>query len=268
MNISPYQNPNAYDVDLHIAEIYDQLETGQTDVEFIRQWTANRGFLHILEPFCGTGRILIPLARDGHTVTGIDQSAGMLQRARQKTQQLPMKAQPRVHLIQADVLCEPWPDDFDLVILAGNCFYELATPEDQEACIRQAFRSLKPGGYLYVDNDHMEGDLADSWQDVGVEQSTLSGICSDGTIVEGIRQTIWFDAPRRLVRFRRRVRVSYPQGHVTEHEYVQQKHPVSKSEVEIWLEKYHFQIKAVYGDYHAAPYTDTSSRAIFWARKC
>jgi SAM-dependent methyltransferase len=267
MHISPYQNPNAYDVDLHVAEIYDQLETGQMDVEFIRQWTANRGFLHILEPFCGTGRILISLAQDGHTVTGIDQSAGMLQRARQKIHQLPVESQHRVHLIQADVLCGPWPDDFDLVILGGNCFYELATPEDQETCIRQAFRSLKPGGYLYVDNDHMEGDLDDSWQDIGVERSALSGICSDGTIVVSTRQTIWFDAPRRLTRFRRRVQVSHPQGYMTEHEYIQQKHPVSKSEVESWLKKYHFQVEAVYGDYHGAPYTDTSSRAIFWARR-
>jgi SAM-dependent methyltransferase len=75
---------NFYDTSPYIAEIYDQCETYQDDVALIRRLIQGRGNLCILEPFCGTGRILIPLASDGHTLMGMDQSKEMLARAREK----------------------------------------------------------------------------------------------------------------------------------------------------------------------------------------
>lgn len=258
---------NAYDADWHVAEIYDQQETELSDVEFIRGLIGKLGPVEILEPFCGTGRILIPLALDGHDVVGMDRSIGMLSRARQKIQCLPLKAQQKINLVQADVLYDQWPDGFDLVILGCNCFYELAAPEEQEKCILQAFHALKPGGYLFIDNNHMEGELAASWQQIGMVASSLSGKCSDGAVLESTRETIWFDAPQRLVRFRRHTKVTLPDGNSMEQEYIQQKHPVSKSEVQGWLEKYSFKLDGIYGNHDGTPYADTSPRAIFWARR-
>ncbi len=250
-----------------MAEMYDQCETELDDVAFIRGLIRGFGPLKILEPFCGTGRILIPLALDGHDIIGMDQSAGMLGRARQRIQGLPPKTQKMINLSQTDVLCEKWPRGFDLVILGCNCFYELATPEEQEKCIAQAFQSLNPGGCLFIDNNHMEGELAASWQHIGVVELSLSGECADGTIMESTRETIWFDAPQRLARFRRRTKVTRPDGNVLEQEYIQQKHPVSKDEVQGWLEMYGFRIEEVYGNYDGTRYADASPRAIFWARR-
>ena len=256
---------NAYDADLHVAEIYDQCETGLDDVDLLRGLMGIPGPLRILEPFCGTGRILLPLALDGHHITGMDRSVGMLNRARQKIQELPFEAQGRIDVVQMNVLCDEWPRGFDLVLLGCNCFYELAAPDEQEKCIAQAFQSLNPGGYLFVDNNHMEGELAASWRQVGSIEPSLSGKCADGTVVESTRETIWFDAPQWLTRFRRRTKVTLPDGNVIEQEYIQQKHPVSKDEVQNWLETYGFRIEGMYGDHDGASYTDTSPRAIFWA---
>ncbi len=258
---------NAYDTDAHVAEIYDQYEAKLDDIDFIRRLIRNFGPMKILEPFCGTGRILIPLALDGHTILGMDRSAGMLSRARQKIQRLPLETQERINLAQVEVLCEEWSRGFDLVILGCNCFYELAAPNEQEKCIMQTFQSLKPGGYLFIDNDHMEGELAASWQDIGVVEPSLSGKCLDGTIVESTRETIWFDTPRRLARFRRRTKVTLPDGNVVEQEYIQQKHPVSKLEVQDWLEKHGFIVEGIHGNYAGEPYTGASQRAIFWSRR-
>lgn len=260
-------NTNAYDCNFHVAEIYDQVETEMNDVTLIRRLVGSQGSLKILEPFCGTGRILIPLALDGHAVHGIDQSIGMLSRASTKIQQLPSDVQARIQLSQADVLCGGWSPDFDLVILGCNCFYELALPEEQERCVMQAFQSLKPGGHLFIDNDHMEGELAPSWQDVGAIKPSLQGICSDRTTVESTRETIWIDVPRRLARFRRHTKVIFQNGDVVEQVFIQQKHPVSKGEVQGWLEKHNFIIEGIYGDYDGTSYTDVSPRAIFWATR-
>ena len=157
---------NLYDIDIHIAEIYDMQEDDTQDVDLLRNLLQGKTRLNILEPFCGTGRLLIPLALDGHSILGLDQSQAMLQLAHQKIQVLPDDVQKRIQLQRADVTVVNWPTGYDLVILGFNCFYELATAEEQKNCIYQAARACKPGAYIYVDNDHMEGDLDAAWQDM------------------------------------------------------------------------------------------------------
>jgi SAM-dependent methyltransferase len=260
-------NAGSYDVEPHVAEIYDQSETYTDDVELIRRLIDGRGPWRILEPFCGTGRILIPLALDGHELVGIDGAQGMLARARVKVSDLASAVQRCIIFSEADVTAAEWPRGFDLVILGGNCFYELATPQEQEGCIASAAASLKPGGYVYVDNNHMEGDLDESWREPGVSHRGLNGTCADGTRVESTLETIWYDVPQRLVKFLRRTRVTLPDEQVIEREHVQQKHPPSTGEVQGWLEAHGFEVEHLYGDRAGNPYAKDSRRAIFWARK-
>jgi SAM-dependent methyltransferase len=259
------KNAFMYDVTPHVAEIYDQSETYTDDVELIQNLIQGSGGLRILEPFCGTGRILIPLALAGHTMIGLDNATGMLLRASQKIQNLDKDIQGEISLIKADVVDAIWPKNFDLVILGGNCFYELSGPDEQEKCIMNAASALKPGGYLYVDNNHMEGELDPSWQIPGMRAGFPTGVCSDGTSVESWTETIWFDIPNRLAKFRRLTKVNFPDGSSIEQEYFQQKHPVSTAEVQSWLETHGFLIEQLYGDRNGIPYSNESSRAIFWA---
>lgn len=257
-----------YDTDLRVAELYDQIETALDDVALIQTLIGERGPLRILEPFCGTGRILIPLALAGHELVGLDHSSGMLKRARSKVEQLPADVREHVTLIEADMTTAEGRQGFDVVILGGNCFYELATADEQERCIASAAAALCSGGIVYVDNDHMEGHLDPAWQRPGVQEGFPAGVCSDGTRVASWIETIWYDAPARLVRFRRRTRLTLPDGEIIEKEYVQQKHPVSKGEVESWLVAHGFVVEQLYGNWDGTPYSNASERAIFWARKC
>ncbi len=261
-----HNTTNMYDIEPHIAEIYDNQETYTDDVELIRNLMGDCSPLSILESFCGTGRIFIPLALNGHSITGLDQARGMLERARSKINKLPEEVQRRVTLVEADVTSEEWPRYFDLVILGGNCLYELATPEEQERCIACAATSLKSGGYIYVDNDHMEGDLDISWQRSKASKAFPTGKCSDGTDIESQWEATWWDAPNRLIRYRRCTRVTFPDGNIIQKEYIQQKHPVSTIEVQTWLEAHGFNVKQLYGDRAANPYIEASERAIFWAQ--
>jgi SAM-dependent methyltransferase len=259
-------NPPIYD-NPHIAELYDQLETHTHDIELIRRLIAGEGPLKILEPFCGTGRILIPLAVEGHQLTGMDQAAAMLGRARMKASGLPAEVQERVTLFAADVVNSDWPRGYELVILGGNCLYELAAPEEQARVMANAAASLKKGGWIYVDNDHMEGELEPSWRESGVQSAYPQGVCADGTVLESDWETVWNDAPNRLARFKRRMKISYPDGREETLEFIQQKHPVSKGEVQDWLKENRFTILQVFGDWDGRQYSDESGRAIFWARK-
>jgi SAM-dependent methyltransferase len=270
---------NLYASDPHIAEIYDKVEDYSDDVEFLlsliaRASASHSSPLHILEPFCGTGRMLFPLAYpkaysgQGSIVTGLDQAAGMLARAREKAARLPSDVRNRITLIESDVTEDEWPRGFDLVVLGCNCFYELATPQEQEQCVASAATSLKSGGCLFIDNDHMEGELKESWRVPGLRVGAFpTGTCEDGTRLESTSETIWFDAQARLVLTRRRTRMSDIHGNVTKWGFLQQKHPVSATELGAWLSAHGFVIDGFFGDYTGTPYDRSSPRAIFWARK-
>jgi ubiquinone/menaquinone biosynthesis C-methylase UbiE len=108
---------NARDIDERIAEIYDQIETQTHDVGDVRRLLGGGRNLRMLEPFCGNGRILIPMASDGHEIVGIDQSTIMLDGARAKLPSLSKSVQRRITLIQADVTKEAWLADLGLVKL-------------------------------------------------------------------------------------------------------------------------------------------------------
>ena len=260
-------NPS-YDADACLAEFYDRTETQTRDVELLRKLLADRGPLCILEPFCGTGRILLPLLTDGHELVGMDASPRMLDRARMKVAALPLEVERRARLIHADCTKGPWPDGFDIVLLAGNCLYELESAEQQRSCIGFAAAALKSGGRLYLDNDHMEGDLAESWCRIGIEQPAYPiGDLPDSTRLSGSSCVLWVDRPNRLWRTQRTLTIRFPDGQEIRREWVQQKHPPSIDEMRTWLDEAGFAIEQSRGSHDGAPLSESSPRAFFWARR-
>ena len=170
-------------------------------------------------------------------------------------------------MIQTDVLSQEWPGEFDLVILGSNCLYELASPEQQETCINKARHSLKSQGNLYLDNNHMEGNLAPNWYQSRIDESAFpTGKCSNGTLVKGRIETIWYNINMRLVRLHRTVEITSSDGKFFHKEWIEQKHPPSTIEMKAWLKKHNFSILNLWGGRDKSPYTDKSERAVFWAK--
>lgn len=260
--------PEKYDaIGGYIAEIYDRAETHRDDVALILSLIGDRD-RRVLEPFCGHGRILIPLAEAGHTVMGMDCSAYLLRSLEDRLRRLPARVRSRVSFRQSDVIADEWPHGFDVVLLGANCMYELATPDEQELCIQAAAGALDHGGYLFLDSDHMEGGLDPSWCRPGVRYGVFpTGTCADGTGIRGTTETIWFDAAQRLVRFRRTATVVTTDGRTHETEWIEQCHPPSTEEMSGWLQKHGFVIEELWGSRHREPYNHDSDRAVIWARR-
>lgn len=57
---------------IYDAAIYDGLNTFLDDLEFYKKWLPKDKEASILELCCGTGRLTIPIAKDGYTITGVD----------------------------------------------------------------------------------------------------------------------------------------------------------------------------------------------------
>lgn len=93
----------------------------------------------LLDAACGAGRYLSMLLEPGHTVVGIDQSQGMLARAKAKF--------PNVQLEKVGLQEMPYHEAFDGVICMDAM--EHVFPEDWPLVLSKFHRALKPHGYLY-----------------------------------------------------------------------------------------------------------------------
>ena len=105
----------------------------------------------VLELGCGTGRILIPTAREGIAITGVDLSTHMLHICRQKLSQETRDVQARVELFHGDITDFELDDEFKLVTIPFRPLQHLVTPREQLACLSVAHRRLGRGGRLAVD---------------------------------------------------------------------------------------------------------------------
>jgi SAM-dependent methyltransferase len=248
-----------------IAELYDQLEAYTDDVELIRRLIGDSVPLNILECFSGTGRILVPLARDGHRITGIEVASSMNALAVRKVAELGGEVQKRVTFKLQDVLDGGWGSGYDVVIMGANAFYELPSAETQERCVRFAYQALVPGGRLFIDNDDYKGDWGKG--PFGKELVVFEGRGLDGTFGRWIAEGLSFDEGQGIYYYKRTLFTRTPDNAESCIEYFGEKHPVNAKEVKNWLTKYGFRILQVFGDRQGNPYKADSKRAIFWVEK-
>jgi SAM-dependent methyltransferase len=259
-----------YSADAHVAEIYDAIETETDDVDLLVRLIGPRRGLTILEPFCGTGRLAIPLARQGHRVLGLDESEGMLERCQMKLQAEPTEVRARLQTTAASALASDWPAPVDVVLLGGNCLYEFGSLEDQRALVHRAAAALRPGGHVFLDNDdHQSLELSPRWRSPPGRPGPAfpSGRCQDGTLLEGTTETASFDVPGRLVHYLRRLKVTHPDGEVTHREWRETCRPVVMAEMLEWVAEACLAVKQTYGDRQGNPYGPASYRAIVWAAR-
>lgn len=92
----------------------------------------------ILELGCGTGRVSVPLAKEGFSVTGIDISESMLKRAR--------KNSSTVEWIQGDVRSFDLEKTFPLIIYPYESIHQMLNFGDLEAMLCQVRSHLTKGG--------------------------------------------------------------------------------------------------------------------------
>jgi SAM-dependent methyltransferase len=93
----------------------------------------------ILDAACGAGRYMPQLTGKGHAVTGIDQSQGMLDRAKEKY--------PEVQFEKVGLQEMKFQEVFDGAICIDAM--ENVCPEDWPVVLANFQHALKPRGYLY-----------------------------------------------------------------------------------------------------------------------
>ena len=101
----------------------------------------------ILEPMCGSGRLLIPLLKKGLQLEGTDNSSEMLNSCRKKATELDL--QPTLH--QCDLLDLSLPQHFDAIIIPVGSFQLFPERESALKVLRLLYDHLNEGGFLLLD---------------------------------------------------------------------------------------------------------------------
>jgi ubiquinone/menaquinone biosynthesis C-methylase UbiE len=125
---------------------------GRRDIAF---WSALAqgalaGKAPILELGCGTGRVAIPVAKKGARIIGIDRSASMLARGREKVRRARLES--RVRLIRGDIRHLPFPDrTFPLVMAPYGILQSLLDEKLLSATLKDVRRVLDRNGTFGIE---------------------------------------------------------------------------------------------------------------------
>src|SRR3990172_7452978 len=133
-----------------MARFYDLVNADLTeDLPFWLGLAAERGG-PVLELGCGSGCVLLQLAREGLRTVGVDCSPAMLARARARLAQRADLGQ-RVTLIEQDVRALALGERFPLAIMPLNTFAHLLTFDDQHLALVRVAEHMAPGGWFALD---------------------------------------------------------------------------------------------------------------------
>ena len=131
------------------AHYYDasegRLRRDSGDVAFYRELARGSGG-PVLELGCGSGRVLLPIAREGIAALGLDTSEAMLEELRRK--------EPPAHLEVVRGGMESFEFGkrrFRLIYSAFRALQHLERVADQVSCVERAYRHLEPGGTFAFD---------------------------------------------------------------------------------------------------------------------
>jgi len=134
--------------DFH-AEIYDLMhkQSSRPSIDFyIEECKKTSG--KVLELGCGTGRVLIPIAREGVCVTGLDISGSMLKQCERKLAQELQDVRERATILQGSMVDFNLGEQFSAIIMPFRAFMHILTVEDQVSCLNCVHKHLTDGGRL------------------------------------------------------------------------------------------------------------------------
>jgi 2-polyprenyl-3-methyl-5-hydroxy-6-metoxy-1,4-benzoquinol methylase len=238
-----------------MASIYDLVYDRNDDIPFYLEYCKQYG-APVLELCAGTGRLTIPIAREGYDITGLDLSKNMLNVCRKKLAKERPEVRKHITLIKGDMREFSLNGKFRIVLIPFTSFLHNTTVEDQVSTIHCVWKHLSDNGLLILEifNPGIGRPENIVWLDhvgeigrgrtimrMSTYQSDKENHVSNSTIIYDIvsrKGTI----NRKIVQFKLR--------------------PLSKNELVSLLEQNGFAVMALYGSISKKTFSQTDSKNI------
>lgn len=244
------------------ADYYDwenAQTVGRRDIAFWQQM-AESVDEPILELGCGTGRVAIPVAKEGATVIGIDRSASMLARGRARVRRA--RVSSRVKLIRGDIRHLPFPDkSFPLVMAPYGILQSLLDERVLSATLKEVQRVLTRKGTFGLE---LVADLP-AWEEYSKHTSLRGKRGPNGkpiVLIESVKQ----DRKKHITRFEQ----EFVEGRgksATRKKFSLAFRTLSVPQMVQRLEKAGLQVSALLGDYQGGAWDLRADVWIILARR-
>ncbi|MGC8971927.1 MAG: class I SAM-dependent methyltransferase [bacterium] len=218
----------------------------------------------LLELGCGTGRILFPLASNGHSIVGLDISSEMLKIARRKLRKEYPSLRNRIEFVKGDMRDFNLKKSFGGVLIAFNTFMHLLTIEDQDKCLSCVYRHLEPKGRLIVSVTNITPELISS-KDYYFHNS-LFFIEEFGGYLHKY-ETRFFDTVHQLIKLNIFYDIIDKSGSVNRYVREMLLRYFHRYEMERLFISCSFKVEALYGDYDFSSFKENSPYMIWVLEK-
>jgi SAM-dependent methyltransferase len=148
----------------------ERFEAAEEEIEKILALIDFQGS-SVLDLCCGPGRHSLALAKRGFSVTGVDRTSFLLEKARERAKASKLD----VELLQEDMRDYVNPDAYDLVLSMFTSFGYFDEKEDDITVLHNIYQSLKTGGILLI-------DVMGKERLARIFQPTVSEVTPDGTV--------------------------------------------------------------------------------------
>jgi SAM-dependent methyltransferase len=244
-----------YDEYATAADLYDYVVPyrNRPDVNFYVEAAVESGG-PVLEVACGTGRVLIPTARAGVAITGLDASPRMLAICRERLEREAADVRSRVQLAEADMRAFSLRQTFPLITIPFRPFQHLLTVEDQLACLECVRRHLTANGRLIVDlfNPWLER-LAKT--EIGKETDEEPEFFTpDGRRVIRRQKTVAEDRFNQVNQYELIYYVTHPDGREERLVHAFRLRYLFRFEAEHLLARAGFRVEQLYSGFDKSPY--------------
>jgi len=250
--------------DAILAGLYD-LFPFDADIPLYLELASAQGG-RVLEVACGSGRVLVPQARAGHHVVGLDASPHMLARAHEKLTAAGLGESGRVRLVQGDMRTFELGEVFDLAVIAVKSFAYLLTRADQQRALAAVAAHLRPGGLLALDLLHP----SPAWllePPGSLRQDLVQHVPERSVTLARTEAVVSTDLADQVRVIRSAYEVVADDGSVTKRFVEWPYRYTFRFEAEHLLERAGFEIDAVYGGYRREPFTSESRTMLLLARR-
>ncbi len=132
---------------IYDANIYDGMNTDLTDLVFYKRWLPKNKDASILELCCGTGRLTLPIAKEGFKITGVDYTTSMLKKAKDKAS----KENIAIDFIEADIRTLDLSKKYDFIFIPFNSIHHLYENKDLFKALSVVKKHLKKSGLFILD---------------------------------------------------------------------------------------------------------------------
>ncbi len=156
MNRSPSSNwyESAFQLDYLRVYKHRNDDEARRQIDFLTDTLSLEPPLDVFDLSCGDGRHSVEWARRGYRVTGLDLSAELLEKARERTKALELD----IEFIRGDMRDIPYTDSFDLLVNFFTSFGYFREDEENALVLKAIFNALRPGGRFlmdYLNRDHV-----------------------------------------------------------------------------------------------------------------